>query len=84
MMERFCWLVVLVASMFGCARAESQDKADLIWPQFRGATGQGITNDDAPSKWSEEQNIKLKVSLNAIADLSALERESNSRLSRLA
>ena len=33
------------------------------WPRFRGANGQGISNQSAPIEWNQNKNIKWRSEL---------------------
>lgn len=50
-------LIALVTLAFSATHA-----ADLDWPQFRGPTGQGISEaTDLPTEWSDTQHVAWKV-----------------------
>ncbi len=45
-------------------------RADDNWPQFRGPTGQGVSDSKGlPQTWNEKQNIKWKTPIHAKAGL---------------
>lgn len=52
----FVWIACAVSVLGGNGRAD--------WPQFRGSTGQGISDADAlPLSWSEESNVAWKTAV---------------------
>ena len=53
-------LLVFTLSLTACEFVQAADS----WPQFRGPTGQGVVDsDDAPTIWSESENILWKTPL---------------------
>lgn len=55
--------VILSLALGGSGVLRAQDQA-LVWPQFRGPTGQGTSNATGlPTTWSESENIVWKVEL---------------------
>jgi len=62
-MKSFPSAALLTVSLHVVALTGSTLAADN-WPQFRGPTGQGIvTSGDAPTVWSETQNVRWKTPL---------------------
>src|SRR5687767_13102702 len=55
-------LRTLLLSASLCLGAASLPRAGDHWPQFRGPTGQGLTDSTGvPLNWSETQNVKWKT-----------------------
>src|SRR5262249_33307358 len=55
---RFPWTVVAVCCIAGAVRAGDN------WPQFRGPTGDGLSDaKTVPTRWSETENIRWKVAI---------------------
>jgi len=54
---------LLISAIMVCLLIPTLSQAE-IWPQFRGATGSGIsTEKNLPAKWSEQQGILWSVAL---------------------
>ncbi|HEY7116425.1 MAG TPA: PQQ-binding-like beta-propeller repeat protein, partial [Tepidisphaeraceae bacterium] len=59
MSKRFCFLLFLALSIGG---ALDGARADDNWPQFRGPTGQGVSDSTGlPTTWAEGRNVKWKI-----------------------
>jgi outer membrane protein assembly factor BamB len=55
---RFPWTVVAACCIAGAVRAGDN------WPQFRGPTGDGLSDaKTVPTRWSETENIRWKVAI---------------------
>lgn len=51
-----------------CLGAGGASRADAVWPQFRGPTGQGISQASGlPVTWSETQGVKWKTAIHGKA-----------------
>lgn len=62
MQRIFCILIAMMIGMASFARGEEN------WPQFRGPTGQGISDAKSlPLTWSETQNVKWKTAIHGRA-----------------
>ena len=56
--------LVLGVSLGLCCAAALPAAADENWPQFRGPTGQGLSDSkNLPTAWSEQQHVKWKTAI---------------------
>jgi outer membrane protein assembly factor BamB len=61
-------LSAVVAVVIALFLASPSARADENWPQFRGPTGQGVTDSkNLPTTWSEEKNVKWKTAIHGRA-----------------
>ncbi len=54
-----CFILLVLLSFAATANAQSTN----YWPQWRGPDFNGMARGDAPTKWSDTENIKWKVAI---------------------
>jgi outer membrane protein assembly factor BamB len=56
------WTVLLAALLSGALRSPGAPAPEVIWPQFRGPGGQGVSSNAAlPEQWSTTENVAWKA-----------------------
>ncbi|HEX4949034.1 MAG TPA: hypothetical protein VFZ34_20320, partial [Blastocatellia bacterium] len=63
-MNRILCLVLLVTLLFiGGTIAQKNNLNANHWPQWRGPDFNGMARGDAPTKWSDTENVKWKAAI---------------------
>ncbi|MEK7831625.1 MAG: PQQ-binding-like beta-propeller repeat protein [Acidobacteriota bacterium] len=60
-MKKTIWLISLMLFAAVTVLAQQPNPAQSQWPQWRGPAGNGVARGDAPTTWSETQNIRWKT-----------------------
>jgi outer membrane protein assembly factor BamB len=63
MKRTFCLSVIIVASLALGLNAQKTTNNASHWPQWRGPDFNGMARSDAPTKWSDTENIKWKAAI---------------------
>ncbi|HEX4951458.1 MAG TPA: PQQ-binding-like beta-propeller repeat protein [Blastocatellia bacterium] len=57
------WTKTLILLALVVTTASAQNGSSLHWPQWRGPDFNGMARGDAPTKWSDTENIKWKAAI---------------------
>ena len=63
-MKQTLYFVMLAAFLLAVGtKAQKNSTSASHWPQWRGPDFNGMARSDAPTKWSDKENVKWKVTI---------------------